>query len=92
MRKFSTNVLEPRLSQPVDYKRQLPRTAARRFLTCDGFAETRAGGSFIPDPARGNVAVTGGKPETLRVRDIMSADVISVSPNTSVREIAEIVS
>jgi CBS domain-containing protein len=92
MRKFNTGVPEPRLSQLVDHKRRFPRTAARRSLTSDGFAETRLGGSPTSDPARGNAALTSGKPGTLRVQDVMSADVISVSPNTSVREVAEILS
>lgn len=86
MLKFNTGVREPRLSQSVDHKRRFRHTAARRS---DGFAETRAGGSS-PDPTRGNAAVAGGKPETLRVQDVMSADVISVSPNAPVREVAEI--
>jgi CBS domain-containing protein len=92
MRKFNTGVPEPRLSQLVDYKRRFPRTAARRFPTSDGFAETRVGGSSASDPARGNAAVTSGKPATLTVQDIMSVNVISVSPNTPVREVAEILS
>ena len=38
MRKFSTSVVEPRLSQPVDHERRFLRTAARRFPTPDGLA------------------------------------------------------
>jgi hypothetical protein len=104
MSKFSTGVPEL-LPHSLDYKPRFPRTAERRSLlpwrnrhktsTSAATAGLEVSDSTAPNPARVAVeehpAVAGDKSEMLRVRDVMSADVISVSPNTPVQEIAEIV-
>jgi CBS domain-containing protein len=96
MSKLSIGVPETQLANPLEHKRRFPKTTARRSLTSGAFAEIKAGGSSTPNLARVAVeehaAVIGEKPETPTVRDVMSADVISASANTSVQEIAEIMS
>jgi CBS domain-containing protein len=87
MPKFSTNVIEPRFSQSVNRKGRFPRVT-RRFPT----SATAVEGNFISDLAHEDTRVISEKPEMLRVHDIMSTDVISVSPDTSVQMIAEILS
>jgi len=84
MQKFNTSAIERRLSHLAGHRRRFHPTAARRSSAIESFTEAGGERNSFPDPAT--------KPAMLRVRDVMSDDVISVSPNTSVREIAEILS